>query len=79
MVEAFIISPTATNPYERREVNSINLSRHGVAFDFTDPLPKEAYYLIEIGLGDQRLVSEIKIVACRPIEESMYQIGAEFC
>ena len=79
VVEAFIISPTATNPYERREVNSVNLSKHGVAFDFTEPLPKQTYYLIEIGMGTQRLVSEIRIVSCTPIEDGMYQVGAEFC
>jgi hypothetical protein len=78
VVEAFIISPTATNPYERREVTSINISRHGVAFDFTEPLPKKTYFSIEIGIGSQKLVSEICIVSCRPIEEGMYQIGAEF-
>jgi hypothetical protein len=77
--EAFIISPTATNPYERREVTSINLSRHGVAFDFTEPLAKQTYFRIEIGMGGQKLISEIRIVSCRPIEDGMYQIGAEFC
>lgn len=77
-VEAFIISPTATNPYERREVTSINLSKHGVAFDFTEPLAKNTYFLMEIGLGDQRIVSEVCIIACRAIEEGMYQVGAEF-
>jgi hypothetical protein len=78
VVEAFIISPTATNPYERREVTSINLSRHGVAFDFTEPLPRNSYYLIEIGVGDQRIVSEICIISCRAIEDGVYQVGAEF-
>jgi hypothetical protein len=78
VVEAFIISPTATNPYERREVTSINLSRHGVAFDFTEPLSKNTYFLIEIGLGDQRIVSEICIIACRAIDDGLYQVGAEF-
>ena len=79
MVEAFICSPTATHPYERREVTSINLSKHGVAFDFIEPLPKRMHYTIEIGLGDQKLVSEIKIVSCVAIEEGLYQVGAEFC
>jgi hypothetical protein len=77
-VEAFIISPTATNPYERREVTSINLSKHGVAFDFTEPLAKNTYFLMEIGFGDQRIVSEICIISCRAIEEGLYQVGAEF-
>ncbi len=78
-VEAFIISPTATNPYERREVTSVNLSKHGVAFDFSQPLARATYWLIEIMLGEQRMTSEIRIISCVAIEHGMYQVGAEFC
>ena len=77
--EAFIISPTATNPYERREVSGVNLSRHGIAFDYVEPVAKGTYWLIEIGIGEQRLVSEVKIVSCRAIEDGLFQIGSEFC
>jgi hypothetical protein len=79
IVEAFIISPTATDPGERKEVTSVNLSRHGVAFDFTEPLAKKTCWTIEIGMGEQKLLSEIRIVSCRPIEDGIYQVGAEFC
>ena len=77
--EAFINSPTAIDQSERMEVTAVNLSRSGVAFDCVQPLPKKAYYVIEIGMGEQRLVSEVRIVSCRPIEEGIYQVGAEFC
>ena len=77
--EAFIISPTAVDQSERIEVTAVNLSRTGVAFDCTEPLPKKAYYVIEIGMGEQRLISEVCIVSCRPIEEGIYQVGAKFC
>jgi hypothetical protein len=64
----------------RREVTSVNVSRHGIAFDFDQPLPRETRYTIEIDLyGQQRLVASIRIVSCLPIEDGMYQIGAEFC
>jgi hypothetical protein len=79
VVEAFIISPTATNPYERREVTSINLSKHGLAFDFTEPLARATYWLIEIMLGEQRMTSEIRIISCTAIEDGIFQVGAEFC
>jgi len=79
IIEAYIVSPTATHESERKEVTSVNLSRHGVAFDFTEPLAKKTYYKMEIGLGDQRMVSEIRIIACRSIQNGVYQIGAEFC
>jgi PilZ domain len=78
-VEAYIISPTATDPNQRKEVTSVNLSRHGLAFDFTEALAKKTYWMIEIDMGDQRLISEIRIMACRAIENGLYQIGAEFC
>jgi hypothetical protein len=77
--EAFLSSPTAVDHSERVEVTAVNLSKTGVAFDCTEPLPKKAYYIIEIGMGEQRLVSEIRIVSCRPIEEGIYQVGAQFC
>jgi hypothetical protein len=79
VVEAFIVSPTATNPEQRREITSINISRHGVAFDFTEPLARKTYYVIEIIMRGQKLVCEIRIASCRPIEDGLYQIGAEFC
>ncbi|HEY1629647.1 MAG TPA: PilZ domain-containing protein [Tepidisphaeraceae bacterium] len=78
-VEAYIISPTATDQTDRMEVTSVNLSRHGVAFDFTEPLAKKTYWTIEIDMGAQRLITEIRIIACRAIENGIYQIGAEFC
>ena len=79
VVEAFIISPTATSDAERKEVTSINLSRHGIAFDFDQPLAKKTYYRMEIALGGQKTVTEVRIVSCLPVEEGMYQVGAEFC
>lgn len=79
IVDAFIISPTATNPYERREVSGINLSKHGIAFDFNEPIANGTYWLIEIGMGEQRMVSEVRIVSCRKTEDGFYQVGSEFC
>jgi hypothetical protein len=79
VVEAFIISPTATSADQRLEVTSINLSRDGIAFDHDQPLAKRTYYRMEIVLGGQKAVTEVRIVSCRPIEDGMYQIGAEFC
>jgi PilZ domain len=79
VVEAFIVSPTATCQTERKEVTSVNVSRHGIAFDFEMPLAKKTYFKMEIAVGEQRTVTEVKIISCRPIEDGMYQIGAEFC
>src|SRR5262245_15264680 len=77
VVEAYIISPTATSDSERKEVTSVNLSRHGIAFDFDQPLARKTYYRMEIVLGEQKTVTEVRIVSCLPVEEGMYQVGAE--
>jgi hypothetical protein len=79
LAEAWIASPTATSPQERIEVTTLNLSRHGVAFELARPIPEHTFYNIEIAMGDQRLVSEIKIVTCQKTDHGTWQIGAEFC
>ena len=79
LAQAFIASPTATNPAERIEVATLNLSRHGVAFELARPVPEHTFYNIEIAMGDQRLLSEIKIISCQKTDHGAWQIGAEFC
>jgi hypothetical protein len=65
----------------RYEVVAMDLSRHGVGFGMEQPLPVGSFHVIEIGFGEQRLVAEIRIVSCRPLDEQtgLFQIGAEFC
>ena len=78
VAESWVVSPTATSPDERVEVTSLNLSRHGVAFEVAEPLPEGAFYVIEIGVGDQRLCSEVRIISCRR-NGAIYEVGSEFC
>ncbi len=79
VAEAWICSPTATSLDAKIEVIAINLSRHGVAFELSTPLATGAFHAMEIGVGDQRLISEIRIVSCRKTENGKYEVGAEFC
>ena len=79
VAEAWICSPTATRPEEKVEVTAINLSRHGVAFEIPKNLPTDTFYVMEVGVGDQRLVSEVRIISCRKAENGNYEVGAEFC
>jgi len=79
VAEAWICSPTATRPEEKIEVTAINLSRHGVAFEIPAALATSQFYVMEIGVGDQRLVSEVRIISCRKAENGAYEVGAEFC
>ena len=78
IIEARIWSPTAKDPRDRMEAVSLNLSRNGVAFSVPKPLPTGAYYVIQIGFGDQKLLSEVRILSCRQVEGGQYEVGAEF-
>jgi hypothetical protein len=78
VAEAWVASPTATRPDDRLEVTALNMSRHGVAFELRKPLPEGAFFVIVIGVGEQRLTSEVRIISCRKNGAS-YAVGAEFC
>lgn len=63
----------------RVAVTDLNLSRHGVGFTSFQSFPEGIFCLIEIGFGDQRLISEIQIVACKETRGGQHKVGAEFC
>jgi hypothetical protein len=63
----------------RVAVSDLNLSRHGVGFTSFQPFAEGSFCLIEIGFGDQRLISEIQVVSCKPSREGQHKVGAEFC
>ena len=75
--DAFVASPTDTDPARRWEVQSVNLSRHGLAFTSPKPLPPRGYFKIDLGFGPQRLVREVRVTHCRPAEGG-FEVGAEF-
>lgn len=80
VLDAWICSPTAADPLdEREEVTAVNLSRHGVAFTLGHTVATGTFFVIEVGLGAQQVISEVRIVSCRPTEEGLFEVGAEFC
>ena len=80
VLDAWICSPTATDPCEEREeVTAVNLSRHGVAFALEHTVATGTFYVIEVCLGVQNVVSEIRIVSCRETDDGVFEVGAEFC
>jgi hypothetical protein len=80
VVDAWIWSPTATDPLEEREeVTSLNISRHGIAFTLAHPLPTGAFYVMEVSVGGHRMVSEVRIISCRRRESDTFDVGGEFC
>lgn len=79
VLDAWICSPTATDPAEEREVvTAVNLSRHGVAFALEHSVPTGAFYIIEFSMGGQKVVSEVRIISCRKAEDGRFEVGAEF-
>lgn len=76
--DAFVFSPTATSDDEKIEVSGINLSRHGVAFEVADALSVGSFMKIELDMGAQRMVSEIRIIRCEKLVDT-YAVGGEFC
>lgn len=78
VAEAWLSSPTATDPADRVEVTSLNVSKHGIAFDLPVAIPTGVFYVLRLGMGPQKLVTEVRVVSCRPGDES-FHVGAEFC
>jgi hypothetical protein len=81
VIEAWL-SPVGKGDRDQRlEIASMDLSRHGVGFCIYRELPLGSSHVVEIALGEQRLVSEVRIVFCHPFEgePGLFQIGAEFC
>jgi hypothetical protein len=79
LVQAWISSPTATDPSEKVEVKSVNISRHGVCFSVSNAIPLGAFYVIEVMMDQQKIVSEVQIVDCRKAPTGQFDVGAEFC
>jgi hypothetical protein len=79
VVEAWIMSPTATKASEKVEVTSVNVSRHGVCFSLARPVPEGAFYSIQVMMGEQKILSEIHIITCRKDATGRFDVGAEFC
>ncbi|HSV13329.1 MAG TPA: PilZ domain-containing protein [Tepidisphaeraceae bacterium] len=79
VVEAWVSSPTAVDPLDREEVTSVNVSRHGVAFDRRTPLPVGTFHIIDLSMGEQRMRCEARIMTCRKLDSGLFEIGAEFC
>lgn len=79
VAEAWVCSPTDFELEHKTEVRAVNLSRHGLAFDVDSPMATGSFKVIEIGIGDQTVRSEIRIISCRQTNERHYEVGAEFC
>ena len=74
--EAFLSSPTGGS---RLKVSSIDLSRHGIGLSLGKPIASGTYHVLELGMGPQRMVSEVRILSCHPNEDGTFSVHAAFC
>ena len=65
-------------PANHRQVLIVNVSMHGVGFRYNAPFEDQDVYHIRIGAGPLQLAARMRIVACRPRKDGMYDIGGEF-
>lgn len=78
VAEASLASPTAKDPADRIEVSALNISRHGIAFELPISIPTGVFYVLHLGVGPQRMKSEVQIISCRAGNGS-FHVGAKFC
>jgi hypothetical protein len=81
VIEACLAPVGSDDAGQRLDIASMDLSRHGVGFCVYRELASGSSHVVQIALGDQRLVAEVRVVFCRPFEgePGLFQIGAEFC
>ena len=63
---------------ESWEVRIYNVSRLGVNFCTTEPLPLGSQHRLRIGRGPIRRARTIRVIFCRKLDASSFSIGAEF-
>ena len=76
VVQAVIASPTSG---ERLEIMSVDISSHGVGLRLADPIASGTFHVLELGLGPQQIVTEVRIVSCERQEDGSYRAHAAFC
>ena len=73
---AVIASPTGGR---RTEVACFDLSKHGVGLTLTTHIPAETFHVLELGLGEQKIVTEIHVLSCHRQDDGTFRVHAEFC
>jgi hypothetical protein len=76
VVEAFLSSPTGGS---RLPVTSIDLSKHGVALDINKPIATGMFQVLELGIGQQKMITEVRILSCREETSGCFRVHATFC
>ena len=74
--QAFVSSPTGGG---RTEVACFDLSKHGVGLTLTTHIPAGTFHRLELGLGEQKIVTEIHVLSCQRQDDGTFRVHAEFC
>ncbi len=75
----YIVEATLSTDTETFDVETANLSRHGVGLTVDSELAVGSFYMFEIAIGPKTVETEIRVVSCRALEDGRFEIGAEFC
>ncbi len=76
VVEASLASPTGGKPLE---VTGVDLSKYGVGLNVKKPIAANTFHILNLGLGAQRIVGEVRVLSCRKQSDGAYRVHAEFC
>lgn len=76
VAEAQLTSPTGGTPVDMK---SVDLSRHGVGLSIQKPLATGTFHILKLGLGTQKIETEVRILSCDRAVDGSYRIHAEFC
>jgi hypothetical protein len=78
--EAWLRSPTDPGG-EKIAVLSLDISRHGFGFEAHQPVTVDCFYWVEIGIGEQRIAQEVRVVSCVESDGTpgVYRVGAVLC
>jgi hypothetical protein len=76
VVEASLVSPTGG---PSMEVTGVDLSKYGVGLNVKKPIAAETFHILNLGLGAQKIVGEVRVVSCRKQRDGAYRVHAEFC
>jgi len=75
----YIVEATLSTETTMFPVETANLSKHGVLLVVDNELAVGTFYMFEIAIGPKTVETEVRVVACRALEDGRFEIGAEFC
>jgi hypothetical protein len=76
VAEASLSSPTGGQPVP---VTGVDLSKKGVGLCVKHAIAAGTFHILNLGVDQQRIVSEVRVLSCRKQPDGSYRVHAEFC